>query len=104
MGVVIATYGTIGSIVAAVCDYYIFIAGALLILAVAMIVCFVLISKKSASSKEITEVYEEDNADDSDSDADYDDGDEDYEDSDNDGDYYSDFDTDGIEQGLFSDI
>lgn len=106
MGVVIATYAGIGGILAAICEYYIFIAGAFILLAVAMIVCLVLFSKKhnkGKHSKEDTQtVYDIPD----DSEADYNDSgdDADTDSSDDESEYYSDYDTDGIEQGLFSDI
>ena len=98
MGVIIATYAGIGSVLSIVCEYYIFIVGALLILAVAMIICLIIISrKKSDSYAEEVEAYYED---DTDSYNDADSTDE-YDEEEN---YYNDFDTDGIEEGLFSDI
>ena len=105
MGVIVATYSGVGTILAIICDYYIFIAGALLILAVAMIVCFILISKRKSSTEESPEYDEDDDIDDSDADNDYEDPAETTEyDDDDDTDNYYDYDTDGIEEGLFSDI
>ena len=105
MGVIVATYSGIGTILAIICDYYIFIAGALLILAVAMIVCFVIISKRKSYTEKLPEYDENDDIDDSDDHNDYEETAEtteydDYDDTDN----YYDYDTDGIEEGLFSDI
>ena len=97
MGVVIATYSGIGSVLSIICEYYIFIAGALLILAVAMIICFIIISRKNSLPEADTATFREDNIDRY-SDADGTDGYEEEEE------YYGDFDTDGIEEGLFSDI
>ena len=107
MGVVVATYAGIGGILAAICQNYILISAVLLIIAIAMIVCLILISKRKSSYEDNSESPESaDN-----SDAEYTDSevsvtnDEDSEEEyDDDSEYYSDFDTDGIEQGLFSDI
>ena len=105
MGVIVATYSSIGTILAIICDYYIFIAGALLILAVAMIICFVIISKRKAYTEELPEYDENDDTEDSDDSNDYEDTAETTEyDDDDDTDNYYDYDTDGIEEGLFSDI
>lgn len=104
MGVVIATYTGIGGFLAAICEYYILIAGALILLAVAMIVCLILFSRKLRKDGYAEEAAEtEADADDSD-DSDSDDSDSDRDDSEEESEYYSDYDTDGIEQGLFSDI
>lgn len=110
MGIVIATYNGIGGILSAICEYYILITGALLIIAIGMIVLIIFVSRKKAyndteayveaeepqeeeavipEEEEATEAYDE--ADDSDEASDEDE-------------YYTDFDTDGIEQGLFSNI
>ena len=97
MGVVIATYSGLGSVLSTVCEYYIFIAGALLILAVAMLVCFIIMSRKKSLPEADKEAFYEDDAH-SYSEADGTDGYEEEEE------YYGDFDTDGIEEGLFSDI
>ena len=101
MGVVIATYATVGSILSVICDYYIFIAGAMLILAVAMIVCLVLVSKKNSDTEPAFKADEDKNEY---GDTDNDDSDTDTETDEDDGEYYSDYDTDGIEEGLFSGI
>ncbi len=107
MGVVIATYAGIGGILAAICENYILIAGGLLLLAIAMIVCLILISRRKVREEYSSDDYE--STDDSDSDETHSDvsgtdTDESEEDSEDDGEYYSDFDTDGIEQGLFNSI
>ena len=106
MGVIVATYDGIGGILATICQYYILIAGAFILLAVAMIVCLILISKKKAYEEDMTEFYDGDEDfqdDDTDGDDSYTDEDaDDYDDEESD--YYTDYDTDGIEQGLFSNI
>ena len=104
MGVIVATYSGIGTILAIICDYYIFIAGALLILAVAMIVCFVIISKRKSYTEKLPEYDENDDIDDTDDHNDYEGPAETTEYDDDDTDNYYDYDTDGIEEGLFSDI
>lgn len=101
MGVVIATYGSIGSVLSVICDYALFIAGALLIIAIAAIVCFILISKKNAAKDNTTVFVYEPHYNDSERD---DDGNNPERNSEEYDDEYYDYDTDGIEQGLFSDI
>lgn len=103
MGVVIATYAGIGGILAVICQSYILIAGLLLLLAIAMIVCFILISRRKADYEDYTD-YDESTDDSENDDTDSGDSDTDADDnSDDDSDYYE-FDTDGIEQGLFNGI
>ena len=98
MGVIIATYSGIGGVLSIICEYYIFIAGAFLIIAVAMIFCLIIISRKKSDSdstdNETSYEDEEDSYSGTDSDEEYEEEDE----------YYSDYDTDGIEEGLFSNI
>lgn len=101
MGVVVASYGTLGSILSIVCSYGIFITIAFVLIAIGLIVLLVIISKKKSASDYYIEddssrdgYDEDDNSDDSDDSEEYDD----------DEDYYSEYDTDGIEQGLFSNI
>lgn len=105
MGVVIATYAGIGGLLAAICEYYIFIAGAFILLAIAMIVCLVVFSKKRGNGDDTKEDAQADRHIPDDSDTDYTDNDADTDIGDEEeSEYYSDYDTDGIEQGLFSDI
>ena len=111
MGIVIATYNGIGGILSAICEYYILITGALLIVAIGMIALIVLVSRKKAYDD--TEAYveaeepQEEEAvipeEDEEATDNYDEADDSDEASDED-EYYTDFDTDGIEQGLFSNI
>lgn len=98
MGVVVATYSGIGSMLAFLCNYSIYIVIALVIFAIALIVCFVIITKKRRLYEEASAIYDRTD----DNNYDYSDEDEDAEN--NDDDYYGDFDTDGIEQGLFNEI
>ena len=103
LGVVIATYDGIGLMLSAICQNYILISGALLLLAVAMIVCFILISRRKTYINEpVKEVTEE--TDDSDDDSTDSDGTDADDSEDEDVEYYTDYDTDGIEEGLFSSI
>jgi hypothetical protein len=105
MGVVIATYSGIGGILATICNNYMLIAAVLLIIAIAMIICLVLISKRKASQEDHVEEYENtDDSNDEDTDSHDSDTDTDEIDDYDDGEYYSDYDTDGIEQGLFNGI
>ena len=99
MGVVVATYGGIGSVLAALCNYSIYIIIALVVFAIALIVCFVIITRKRRLYEEASAIYDraDDNYDDSDED-------EDGENNNDDDNYYGDYDTDGIEQGLFNGI
>ena len=99
MGVVVATYGGIGSVLSALCNYSIYIIIALVVFAIALIVCFVIITRKRRLYEEASAIYDRD-------DDNYDDSDEDEDDENNndDDDYYGDYDTDGIEQGLFNGI
>ena len=97
MGLVVASYGILGSILSVVCNYGIFITIAFVLIAIALIVLLVIISKKKADS----DFDEEYPADDEEDDEYYDDDAEEYED---DEEYYSEYDTDGIEQGLFTNI
>ena len=103
LGVVIATYTGVGGILDVICQNYILIAGALLLLAIAMIVCLILISRRGKYSKNSADEYFEDIDNSQDSDTDSSDTDSE-ESEDEDGEYYSDYDTDGIEQGLFNSI
>lgn len=103
LGVVIGTYGTLGTVLSVICGYGIFIAIFFIIVAVALIVLLIVISKRKADDSKYDE-YDDDfrpyNSDDS--------SDDNYSDDDNadddDEDYYSEYDTDGIEQGLFTGI
>ena len=99
MGVVVASYSILGTILSIVCNFGIFIAIAFVLIAIGLIVLLVIISKKKSSR------YVEENSSENDDDDNeyYDDGDdsEEYED---DEEYYSEYDTDGIEQGLFTNI
>ena len=99
MGVVVASYSTLGTVLSIVCNYGIFMAIAFIIIAIGLIVLLVIISKKNADSDRYVEESSS-GTDDDDSDDDSNDSDE-YED---DEEYYSEYDTDGIEQGLFSNI
>ena len=103
MGVVVASYGTLGTILSIVCNYGIFIAFAFILVAIGLIVLLVIISKKKSDSDRYVEENSSANDDDEDDDDYYDDGNDsnEYED---DEEYYSEYDTDGIEQGLFSNI
>ena len=100
MGVVVASYSVLGTILSIVCNFGIFIAIAFVLIAIGLIVLLVIISKKKSASDRY---MEEDSSEDEDDDDYYDDGDdsEEYED---DEEYYSEYDTDGIEQGLFTNI
>lgn len=100
MGLVVASYGILGSILSVVCSYGIFITIAFVLIAIGLIVLLVIISKKKSDSDDYDDEYPSDDEED---DEYYDDGDasEEYED---DEEYYSEYDTDGIEQGLFSNI
>ncbi len=101
LGVVKATYGGIGTVLSAVCDYGIFLAVALVIFAVALIICLVILIRRRRRYEAAAAIY--DNPDN------FEDGDNDHRNTpsggnDEDSEYYSDYDTDGIEQGLFASI
>ena len=101
LGVVKATYGGIGTVLSAVCDYGIFLAAALVIFAVALIICLVILIRRRRRYEAAAAIY--DNPDN------FEDGDNDHRNTpsggnDEDSEYYSDYDTDGIEQGLFASI
>ncbi len=100
LGVVKTVYGGIGSVLSVICDYGIFIAVAFAIFAVALIICLLILISRQRRYEEAAAIY--DNPDNFDND------DEDGSDSpdrgDDDSEYYSDYDTDGIEQGLFVSI
>ena len=107
MGVIIATYSGIGGILALICQYYILISAALIIIAVAMIALIVVISKKKADdyedyAQEEGEEAEEEYSEEGNNEEAY--TEETSEEEEDNGEYYTDYDTDGIEQGLFSDI
>lgn len=101
LGVVKATYGGIGTVLSAVCDYGIFLAVALVIFAVALIICLIILIRSRRRYEAAAAIY--DNPDN------FEDGDNDHRNTpsggnDEDSEYYSDYDTDGIEQGLFTNI
>lgn len=96
MGVVIASYGSLGTVLSIVCSYGIFMTIAFVLIAIGLIVLLIIISKKKARP----EYYDDDTTEDG-NDDDYGDG---PEENDDDEEYYSEYDTDGIEQGLFSGI
>lgn len=98
MGVIITTYGGIGSVASALCDYGIFITVALIILAIALIICLVIITRKRRLYEEASAIYDHRDSNNHD-----DNSTENSDENDND-EYYSDYDTDGIEQGLFNGI
>jgi flagellar basal body-associated protein FliL len=100
MGVVVSTYAGIGSLLSALCNYSIYIIIALVVFAAALIVCFVIITRKRRLYEEASAIYDRTD----DNHYDYSDEDEDSENGEDDDDYYGDFDTDGIEQGLFNEI
>lgn len=100
MGVITATYSGIGSVLSVICDYGIFIAIACAVFALALIICLVIIIRKQRRYEAAAAIYDnpdnfrnddDDNSSDSDSDN-------------NSDEYYSDYDTDGIEQGLFAEL
>lgn len=98
MGVVTATYPGIGSVLSVICDYGVFIAIACLVFAIALIICLVIIIRKQRRYEAAAAIYDNpDNFRDDDDDSTPD------GDSNND-EYYSDYDTDGIEQGLFVEL
>ncbi len=98
MGVVTATYPGIGSVLSVICDYGVFIAIACLVFAAALIICLVIIIRKQRRYEAAAAIYDNpDNFRDDDDDSTPD------GDSNND-EYYSDYDTDGIEQGLFAEL
>ena len=101
LGVVKSTYGGIGTVLSAVCDYGIFLAVALVIFAVALIICLIILIRRRRRYEAAAAIY--DNPDNFDGDGD---GDSNTPSGGNDEDseYYSDYDTDGIEQGLFTNI
>lgn len=103
MGVVIASYSTLGTILSIVCNYGIFIAIAFILVAIGLIVLLVIISKKKSDSDRYVEESSSATDDDEDDD-DYYDDDNDSDEYEDDEEYYSEYDTDGIEQGLFSNI
>lgn len=88
LGVVITSVAMLGSILSIVCRYGIFIAIGFGLIAIALIVLLIVLRKKKAD--EYRDYTDEDDS--------YDGDDSDEEE------YYSEYDTDGIEQGLFSDI
>ena len=98
MGVVTATYPGIGSVLSVICDYGVFIAIACLVFAIALIICLVIIIRKQRRYEAAAAIYDNpDNFRDDDDDS-TPDGDS------NSDEYYSDYDTDGIEQGLFVEL
>ena len=98
MGVVTTTYGGIGSVASALCSYGIFITIALIILAVALIICLVIITRKRRLYEEASAIYDHRDSNN------YDDNSTENSDENDNDEYYSDYDTDGIEQGLFNGI
>ncbi len=99
MGVVVASYSTLGTVLSIVCNYGIFMAIAFIIIAIGLIVLLVIISRKNADSDRYVEESSSGTDDD-----DYDDDSNDSDEYEDDEEYYSEYDTDGIEQGLFSNI
>ena len=103
LGVVVGTYGTLGTVLSIICSYGIFIAIFFILVAVGLIVLLIVISKRKADDSrydEYDEDYRPDNDDSDDENYSDNDSDEDYDDEE----YYSEYDTDGIEQGLFTGI
>ncbi len=103
LGAVKATYGGIGSVLSVICDYGIFIAVALVIFAIALIVCLVILISRQRRYEEAAAIYDNPDNFDNNGDSDKDDSDS-SNGNDDDNEYYSDYDTDGIEQGLFVSI
>lgn len=101
LGVVIASYSTLGTVLSLLCNYSIIIAVVFVLIAVGLIVLLIVTGKRKADDSKYDE-YDDDYTPDS-----RDDGDR-YENSDSevddDEEYYSEYDTDGIEQGLFTGI
>lgn len=99
LGVVTDTYSDIGSVLSAISEYGIYIAIASIVFAIALIICLAIIITKQRRYEAAAAIY--DNPDNF-----RDDEDDNTPDSDNDnnGEYYSDYDTDGIEQGLFAEL
>lgn len=100
MGVVKDTYARIGSVLSALCSYGIYIAIACAVFAIALIICLIIIIRKQRRYEAAAAIY--DNPDNFKNDDD-DNDDTDGNDNDN-SEYYSDYDTDGIEQGLFAEL
>ena len=99
LGVVTDTYSGIGSVLSAICDYGVFIAIASIVFAIALIICLVIIIRKQRRYEAAAAIYDNpDNFRDDDNDNTSD------SDNDNNDEYYSDYDTDGIEQGLFAEL
>lgn len=99
LGVVTDTYSGIGSVLSAISEYGIYIAIASIVFAIALIICLAIIITKQRRYEAAAAIY--DNPDNF-----RDDEDDNTPDSDNDNndEYYSDYDTDGIEQGLFAEL
>ena len=101
MGVIVAKYSSVGSVLSVICDYSILIIVSLVIFIAALIVCLVIITRKRRLYEEASAIYDHmESSDDDDNGSDDNESDE----SNNNDEYYSDYDTDGIEQGLFSGI
>ena len=103
MGVIVAKYSSVGSVLSVICDYSILIIVSLVIFIAALIVCLVIITRKRRLYEEASAIYDHMESNDDDDDDDGSD-DNDSDENNNNDEYYSDFDTDGIEQGLFSGI
>lgn len=101
LGVVIASYGALGTVLSLLCNYSTIIAVVFLLIAVGLIVLLIVTGKRKADDSKYDE-YDDDYRPDSRDDSDR------YESDDSEGDddeeYYSEYDTDGIEQGLFTGI
>ncbi|MBO7319352.1 MAG: hypothetical protein J6V06_04955 [Clostridia bacterium] len=102
MGVIVAKYSSVGSVLSVICDYSILIIVSLVIFIAALIVCLVIITRKRRLYEEASAIYDHMERSDNDDDDGSDDNNSD--ESNNDDEYYGDYDTDGIEQGLFSGI
>jgi hypothetical protein len=97
LGVVTDTYSGIGSVLSVICDYGIYIAIASIVFAIALIICLAIIISKQRRYEAAAAIYDNpDNFRDDDNTSD--------SDNDNNDEYYSDYDTDGIEQGLFAEL
>ena len=99
LGVVRKTYGGIGGLMSAICNYGIILALVLIILAAASIAGLAYIIIKQRRYYEAAAIY-----DNMDNFGDDDDSDNSADGNDDDNEYYSDYDTDGIEEGLFNGI
>lgn len=100
-GVVTGIHSGLGTVMSIVCDYGIFIAVSLVIFAIALIICIFILIIKQRRYNDAAAIYDNPNKF---RNYDNNDGDNSSEGNEGDGDYYGDYDTDGIEQGLFTDI